>query len=310
MSLTQYLSYALIALAVFTVYIAGVGLFRRDRNQLRAKEIESQAQLPEGETLLSTLLEKFLTTLGINVREYDATSVQLAKAGISGRANVVYFTFFKRIIQPFLLVIGLVILVKLLLIDHAPVKEHLALVLTALLLAVIGALGGKLYLDNLNEKRKKILVKTFPEALDLMLICVESGLGIDAALGRVCKEIKFSHPVIASEFERTRFEMTVMNDRVQALQNLATRTETFAIRVFVNSLTQAERFGTSLVETLRTIAEEQRSERMLRAEAKAARLPALITIPLIFFILPALFMVILGPVFIKISAQGGLFGGH
>jgi tight adherence protein C len=137
-----------------------------------------------------------------------------------------------------------------------------------------------------------------------MLICVESGLGIDAAFGRVCKEIKHSHPVIGEEFERTRFEMTMMSDRVQALQNLSDRTGVPAIRALVSALVQAERFGTSLVDTMRVIASEQRTERMLRAEAKAARLPALITIPLIFFIMPALFVIILTPAVMKFA--GGI----
>jgi tight adherence protein C len=120
--------------------------------------------------------------------------------------------------------------------------------------------------------------------------------------------MKESHPVVAAEFDRTRFEMTMMSDRVQALQNFGDRAPTGAVRTLVSSLIQAERFGTSLVDTMRMIAEEQRTDRMMKAEERAARLPALITLPLILFILPGLFMIILGPAIIRLNQQGGLFG--
>lgn len=311
MSMSQYFSYALIAVGVFTVYMAALGLLRKNKNKMRAQKVDASNNMeePNGESeSLVAFLEKFLIVLGINTNKQKAISAQLARAGINGKKAVVYYLFFQRIIQPIIFVIGLWIVVKMFAIDHKEISDDPTSLLLAFIFIVIGGLGTKLYIDNKNEKRKVMLIKTFPEALDLMLICVESGLGIDAAFGRVCREIKTSHPIVAEEFERTRFEMTVMSDRVQALQNLAERTGIPAIRALVSSLVQAERFGTSLVDTMRTIAEEQRTERMLRAEAKAARLPALITLPLIFFIMPALFMIILGPLIIKVSAQGGIFG--
>ena len=315
MSLINYLMYAMIAVGVLTVYMAAIGMFRKDRNQLRARQIGVGVQetFADGDDSLSVMLEKILITIGVSIAKQGDISTQLAKAGIRGQVAVIYYLFFQKIAQPILLVVGLGLLVKLFLIDHGSLSGSPAVALSSFLFIVIGAMGTKLFLDNRNEKRKTALIKTFPEALDLMLICVESGLGIDAALGRVCKEIKESHPIIAEEFERTRFEMNTMSDRVIALQNLATRTGIPAIRALVSALVQAEHFGTSLVDTMRTIAEEQRTERMLRAEAKAARLPALITIPLIFFIMPALFMVIMGPVVIGVKAQGGfgaLMGGR
>ena len=311
MSVSQYISYALIIVGVFTVYMAVVGLFRQDKNQLRTKKIDTaRADIPSSKenAALSEFLEKTLVLFGVNVNKQNIISAKLARAGINGKDAVVYFLFFQYFIQPILFISGAWIFIKLFIIEHKGISGNIQTLLIAFLLTTIGGLGTKLFLDNRNEKRKAILVKTFPEALDLMLICVESGLGIDAALGRVCKEIKQSHPLISEEFERTRFEMTMMSDRVQALQNLAERTGVPAIRALVSSLIQAERFGTSLVDTMRTIAEEQRTERMLRAEAKAARLPALITVPLIFFIMPALFMVILGPVFVNVSEKGGIAG--
>ena len=311
----NYLMYALIAVGIITVYMAVVGMFRKDRNQLRARRVGVGVQetIADGESPLSVMMEKALVLIGVSLEKQGDISVLLARAGIRGQSAIVKYLFFKRIVQPILLVIGVAIVIKTFAIDHSSLSGAPASLLSSFILVVIGAMGTKLFLDNRNEKRKTALIKTFPEALDLMLICVESGLGIDAALGRVCKEIKDSHPIVAEEFERTRFEMNTMSDRVQALQNLAARTGIPAIRALVSALVQAERFGTSLVDTMRTIAEEQRTERMLRAEAKAAKLPALITIPLIFFIMPALFMIIMGPVVIGIKAQGGfgaIMGGE
>ncbi len=309
---SQYISYALIAIGIFTAYFGLVVLLKKDRNKERTQKLLSEYSdqpVAQQETMsgFAASLEQFFVMLGVNLNAERETISQLATAGFTSKTSLVYFLFFKRFIQPIVLIIGLGILVKLFIITKAPVGQHLALFISALLLTVIGGFGGSLFISNSKEKRQKIIVKTFPEALDLLLICVESGLGIDAALGRVCKETRESHPIIAAEFERTRFEMNVMSDRVQALENLAARTGIPAVRTLVSSLIQAERFGTSLVDTLRMIADEQRNERMLQAETKAARLPALVTIPLIFFIMPALFMVILGPVIVTVSAKGGIF---
>jgi len=307
---SNYLSYALIAVGIFTAYMALVSLFSKDRNKARAEQIAEV--LPEQEgyglTVTAIILKQFLTLFGVNLQHQRSSSIQLAKAGYNSQKALIYFIFFKRVIQPIVLVIGVYILFHLFFVNRESYKEHLALFITSLLLVVLGSFGGSLFLKNSEQKRIQELTKTFPDALDMILICVESGLGIDAAFARVCKEMKDSHPVVAAEFERTRFEMTLMSDRVQALQNFGDRAATGAVRTLVSSLIQAERFGTSLVDTMRMIAEEQRTDRMLKAEERAARLPALITLPLILFILPALFMIILGPAVIKLNEQGGLFG--
>ena len=313
--MAQYISYALLIVAVFTAYMAIVGIFRSKKlDQRLAKKMAAAKEFridDDIDTSFAAVLGKALQACGINVVHQRQAAGDLARAGITGPAAVVYFVFFKLIAQPIFCVIGAVILLKtFILADHSPrlMDELFPLVCGGVCL-VLGVFGSKLYLSNTAQHRLEVLAASFPEALDLMLICVESGLGIDAAFGRVCREIKSTHPIIASEFERTRFEMSMMNDRVQALQNLADRTDYVPVRSFVASLVQAERFGTSLVDTIRLIAEEQRNERMLNAEKKAARLPAVITVPLIFFILPSLGIIILGPVMLKISAQGGIFGG-
>lgn len=309
MDISNYFTYALIAVAVFTVYMAFVRLFSKDRVQQRAQEIAEA--LPEqddrGLGVAGTIMKQFLIVTGVNLAQQKTSILQLSKAGYNSQRALVYLLFFKRFIQPFFLFIGGYMLFHIFTMTREP-TEHGALIISAFLLVITGAYGATLFLTNQSQKRTKELIRTFPDALDMILICVESGLGIDAAFARVCKEMKESHPVVAAEFNRTRFEMTMMNDRVQALQNFGDRAPTGAVRTLVSSLIQAERFGTSLVDTMRMIAEEQRTDRMMKAEERAARLPALITLPLILFILPGLFMIILGPVVVKLQQQGGIFG--
>lgn len=313
MSVNNYLTFVLIAVAVFTAYMAVVNVLRKDKNKLRARKIEEET-LPELDekydtlTPLALLLKQILFITGVNIEKQNETAMQLSRAGYNSKTSLVYFIAFRRLVQPVLFAIGGIILAKLFIFENAEVKKHLAALLSGLLLCIVGIYGSKLFIQNSTQKRSKEIIKTFPDALDLILICVESGLGIDAAFSRVCKEMKESHPTIASEFERTRFEMNMMSDRVQALQNFGDRTGLGPIRTLVSSLIQAEKFGTSLVDTMRTISEEQRMERMMNAEERAARLPAMITLPLIIFILPALFLIILGPAGIKLKEQGGLFG--
>ena len=134
-------------------------------------------------------------------------------------------------------------------------------------------------------------------------MCIEAGLGLDAAFNRVCKELREMHPEVIAELDRTRLELTMLGDRVVALQNLAERTGTISFRTLVSSLIQTEKFGTSLVDTLRVLSEEQRITRLYSAEQKAARIPVLITIPLILFIMPAFIMIILGPPIVKTMNQ-------
>ncbi len=312
MSYTNYMIFGVVAVAIFTMYMAVVSLLRKDRNEARVKQIDSIVLDEDNEygrlSPTAAVLRGILVACGVNLNKQRESVVKLGKAGYNTHAALVYFLFFKKFIQPVLVLIAGIILFKIMIYDHGKIKEHLALFLSGLIIGVIGLCGGTLFLTNNAQKRSKELIKTFPDALDLVLICVESGLGIDAAFARVCKEMKDTHPIVASEFERTRFEMTMMNDRVQALQNFSDRTGVGAVRSLVSSLIQAEKFGTSLIDTMRMIAEEQRTERMMNAEARAARLPALITMPLIFFILPGLFMIILGPAVIKLEEQGGIFG--
>jgi tight adherence protein C len=152
-----------------------------------------------------------------------------------------------------------------------------------------------IYLKNKVTKRSDAIRKGLPDALDLLVICAEAGLTVDAAFHRVAKELGRAYPELGEEFSLTAIELGFLTDRRQAFQNLAMRVDLDAVKGVVTTMIQTEKYGTPLASALRVLSAEFRNERMMRAEEKAARLPAIMTIPLILFILPVLFIVILGP---------------
>jgi len=169
-----------------------------------------------------------------------------------------------------------------------------------------GYYGPSVYLKNLVNKRTDLIRKGLPDALDLLVICAEAGLTVDAAFGRVAKELGRAYPELGEEFALTSIELSFLNERKQAFDNMAYRVDLEAVKGVVTTMVQTERYGTPLASALRVLSAEFRNERMMRAEEKAARLPAIMTVPLILFILPVLFIVILGPAACSIS--DALFG--
>jgi tight adherence protein C len=173
------------------------------------------------------------------------------------------------------------------------------------LLAVLGGAGfgffvPELYVNNLIKKRQLALTKSLPDGLDLLVICAESWLSLDAALERVANEIGAASPQLAEELSLTAIELGFLPERRQALLNLNRRTNLPSIRGVVNTLVQTEKYGTPLSQSLRVLANEFRDQRLLKAEEKAARLPATLTVPMILFILPVLFIVLVGPAAIQV----------
>jgi tight adherence protein C len=158
-----------------------------------------------------------------------------------------------------------------------------------------------LWLKNKVQKRSAAIRKGLPDALDLLVICAEAGLTVDAAFGRVSRELGKAYPELGDEFALTSIELGFLTDRRQAFENLAARIDLDAVRGVVTTMIQTEKYGTPLASALRVLSAEFRNERMMRAEEKAARLPAIMTVPLILFILPTLFIVILGPAACAIS---------
>ena len=158
-----------------------------------------------------------------------------------------------------------------------------------------------LFIDNKIQKRAAAIRKGIPDALDLLVICAEAGLTVDAAFSRVARELGKAYPELGDEFQLTAIELSFLTERRMAFENLATRVKVEAIKGVVTTMIQTEKYGTPLASALRVLSAEFRHERMMRAEEKAARLPAIRTVPLILFILPTLFVVILGPAACSIS---------
>ncbi len=181
--------------------------------------------------------------------------------------------------------------------DWSPLKAY-GLVAGSFILAYK---APDLYLKNKIDNRSNAIRKGLPDALDLLVICAEAGLTVDAAFGRVARELGRAYPELGDEFTLTAIELGFLSERRQAFENLAQRVALDAVKGVVTTMVQTEKYGTPLASALRVLSAEFRNERMMRAEEKAARLPAIMTIPLILFILPTLFVVILGPAACSIS---------
>lgn len=247
---------------------------------------------------LANIMSFMLRMIGTDIEKFRKNSqMRFYRAGVTSPDAPIYFMFFKRfgIVIFLLLAYGMVSL---------PAAGMMRMVhyIMGFLFVVLGLFGPELFLSNNEQKRKKTLQRSFPDALDLLLVCVESGLALDGALSRVCKELGRAYPEITEELNRTRLELTLLNDRSQALTNLAERTDMLCFRALTTTLLQSEKFGTSLTDTLRVLSEDYRNTRLMLAEEKAGRLPVLMTVPLIMLMMPALFLIILGPTIIKIMA--------
>jgi len=167
-----------------------------------------------------------------------------------------------------------------------------------------GALGWMLpsiFIKNISQKREEVLRKSMPDALDLLVICAEAGLSLDAGFDRVSREIGQNAPELAEEIGLTSVELNFLPDRSKALQGLADRVPLPGVIALVNTLLQTEKYGTPLAQALRVLSAEMREERIMKAEEKAARLPAILTVPMIIFILPPLFVVLIGPAAIRVA---------
>jgi tight adherence protein C len=221
----------------------------------------------------------------------DQTTRKLRRAGFHSRDAAVVYVFIKLALPLFLgfLMIGLTSVSNVL-----DLPENLVLP-TCMAAVLAGFLLPELYIKNVATKRREILNSILPEGLDLLTICVEAGLSIDAAFRRVSREMQGTMPALAVEFEMTAIELTYLPDRQQALENMAERSDSPAVAALVNALRQTEKYGTPLAASLRILSQEFRQTRASKAEEKGARMPALMTVPLMVFILPTLITVLLAP---------------
>ena len=223
---------------------------------------------------------------------------KLAQAGIRNKELAVIVIFVRMVLPVALGFIGVVALYWLEMFpDWGSFKRFMAFAA----LVIAGYKGPEMFLKNKAKKRTDAIRKGLPDALDLLVICAEAGLTVDAAFNRVAKELGRAYPELGDEFALTAIELSFLTERRQAFENFAYRVDLDTVRGVVTTMIQTERYGTPLASALRVLSAEFRNERMMRAEEKAARLPAIMTVPLILFILPVLFIVILGPAACSIS---------
>jgi tight adherence protein C len=218
------------------------------------------------------------------------------QAGYRGQAPYVTYLFF-RLVSPICTLIGGAVYVFFILKMQQPFFVKLGICIGA---AYAGMHVPLMFLKNRIAKRQLSIKRAFPDALDLLLICVESGMSVEAAFKKVADQIGSQSVPLAEELTLTTAELSYLPDRRQAYDNLAKRTDLEGVKSVCMALQQAERYGTPLAQTLRVLAQENRDMRMAEAEKKAAGLPPKLTVPMILFFLPVLFVVILGPAVIRV----------
>jgi tight adherence protein C len=272
------------------------------REQLKAGIVASTSKRRRNITNKNEVADKVRTLLGslkmLQDEQVQKAQQRLMQAGVRSK-DLAFVVIFARLVLP--VVIGTIVIVGVYLLDWFPewgaIKRY-ALVAVSLILSYK---APDIWLKNKINKRTSAIRKGLPDALDLLVICAEAGLTVDAAFSRVARELGKAYPELGDEFALTSIELGFLTDRRSAFENLATRIDLDAVRGVVTTMIQTEKYGTPLASALRVLAAEFRNERMMRAEEKAARLPAIMTVPLILFILPVLFIVILGPASCSIS---------
>jgi tight adherence protein C len=268
---------------------------QRERERLARGEKEKIALRQTPKQYMQNVVEKFNLTKWLAQEE---AREKLVQAGYRGQAPYIAFLFFRMVAPVVAFLVALFYLFVVVELDQ-PATVKIGLCLGA---AYGGLQVPYLFLKNRIAKRQLQIRRAFPDALDLLLICVESGMSIEAAFKRVSQEIGSQSIALAEELTLTTAELSYLQDRRTAYDNLAKRTDLEGVRSVCMALQQAERYGTPLAQTLRVMSQENRDMRMSEAEKKAAALPPKLTVPMILFFLPVLFVVILGPAAIKVMA--------
>jgi len=231
-----------------------------------------------------------------NVEEVRATRRRLINAGYRSGKAPVFFVGAKLLLA--IVIVCLLAMIPAKLLGFPSVS---ILTFYYVLVAACGYYAPALWLRRAIAIRKDALQRAIPDALDLMVVCMEAGLGLDQAIGRVGEEVKRAHPKLSDELNILALELRTGVSRQEALRNLAHRTDLEEVRNLVALLVQTDRFGTSIGQALRVHADSMRTKRQLRAEELAAKLPVKMLLPLIFFIFPSMFIVVIGPACIKIA---------
>jgi tight adherence protein C len=273
-----------------------------EREKIRQRERERMAQDSQKAKLrqspkqyVQTIVDRFNLTKWVGQEE---ARLKLVQAGYRGQAPYVTFLFVRMITPIAAFLFAVMYLFVLLKLDY-PNMVKIGICIGA---AYIGMHLPLLLLKNKIKRRQLSIKRAFPDTLDLLLICVESGMSIEAAFRKVSDEVGTQSVALAEELTLTTAELSYLPDRRQAYENLAKRTDLDGVKSVCMALQQAERYGTPLATMLRVMAQENRDMRMSEAEKKAAGLPPKLTVPMILFFLPVLFVVILGPAAIKVMA--------
>ena len=267
---------------------------QRERERLMRNDKATLRKSPK--QYMQTVVDRF--KLGDWLGE-EAARAMLVQAGFRGHSPYVVFLFF-RLLAPIVMLVVSVVYVFLLFKLTYPWTIKLGICLVA---TYLGVQLPNLFVKNRITRRQATINRAFPDALDLMMICVESGMSLEATFKRVSEEIGVQSIELAEELTLATAELSYLPDRRQAYENLGKRVPLESVKSLCMALQQSERFGTPVAHTLRIIAQENRDMRMTAAEKKAAALPPQLTVPMILFFLPVLFVVILGPAAIKVIAQ-------
>jgi tight adherence protein C len=242
-------------------------------------------------------MKRVVERLGLRkALETDATRERLKMAGLRGQAPVIAFLFFRAALPMATAGLAFFYLFFVNSYNLAPLLRFVV----SLGGAYVGFYLPNIFITNLIQRRRKAMKRAFPDSLDLLLICVQAGMSVESAMNKVSSEIGPRSPELAEEFGLTTAELSYLPERRQAYENLSKRTGLPVVKAVATSLIQAERYGTAVGQVLRVLARESRDMRMAEAEKKAAALPPKLTVPMILFFLPVLFIVILGPVLIQI----------
>jgi tight adherence protein C len=271
------------------------------REELRRRSREAMAGKPTSSTLRRTdegLYKRVVDRLQLSRLLEDTNLVdKLAQAGFRGPSSISRFYFF-RFVSPFVLAAAATFY---LFVINGFGWHTMTKVSACVAALVAGYYAPNVYVSNVATKRRESIVQVFPDALDLLLICVESGISIEAAIQKVSAEMGGSSIELAEELSLLTAELSYLPERRLAYEGLGKRTNHPGIKAVVTAMIQAERYGTPLGSALRVMAKENRELRLAAAEKKAAALPAQLTVPMILFFLPVLFVVILGPAIMKVS---------
>ena len=273
-----------------------------EREKIRARERERMAQVQQKVNLRPSAKQSIQAIVNrFNLKKWvgqEEARLKLVQAGYRGQAPYITYLFF-RMVTPAASALFAAVYLFVVLDFQQPAMVKLGMCIAA---AYIGIHAPLMFLKNRIARRQLSIRRAFPDTLDLLLICVESGMSIEIAFKKVSDEVGSQSVALAEELTLTNAELSYLPDRRQAYENLAKRTDLDGVKSVCMALQQAERYGTPLANMLRVMAQENRDMRMAEAEKKAAGLPPKLTVPMILFFLPVLFIVILGPAAIKVMA--------